>query len=412
MRNRLFHALTIKPFLFLWLAEIFSQIAVNMMNFVLLVIAFDLTHSNTAVSGIILATTLPAVFFGLFAGVYVDRRDKKKILLATNIIRGFLLLLLIPFHTNLALIYLLTIIISVVTQFFLPAETPMIPLLVRKDLLLSANALFGIGVYGSILFAYALSGPLLIFLGRSDIFIVLAVMFFLAGLFVTLIKNHKYDNDKSFIGEIEPLNFREEIKKSFVLISKTKKIYDSLVLLALSQMLILIVGVIGPGYATQVLGISVEKFPLLFVTPAAFGMILGAIAVDYFSHKISKQKCATTGVFLAGLGVTLMPFVPFMSFGIFFSPQIEIIFFMFVVAFILGFSNALVFVPSNTVVQEETSNAFRGKIYGALNSLIGLFSLFPIIMIGGFADLFGVAKVLTGIGIAIVLFGISRVILK
>jgi hypothetical protein len=51
--------------------------------------------------------------------------------------------------------------VSLVTQFFIPAETPIIPLLVRKELLLSANALFGMGIYASIFLAYALSGPLL-----------------------------------------------------------------------------------------------------------------------------------------------------------------------------------------------------------------------------------------------------------
>ncbi len=56
-----------RPFLFLWLAQIASQLAFNMMNFVLILFVFERTSSNTAVSGIVIAFTLPALFFGMLA---------------------------------------------------------------------------------------------------------------------------------------------------------------------------------------------------------------------------------------------------------------------------------------------------------------------------------------------------------
>lgn len=384
MRNIL-RVLSIRSFLALWLAEVFSQIAMNMANFILIILAFKYTSSNTAVSGVVIAFTLPAILFGLLAGVYVDRWNKKTVLNMANILRAAILLLVLLFTRNLFILYLVTFVMSIVTQFFIPAETPMIPQIVPKNQLLSANALFGMGIYGSMLIAYALSGPSLLFFGEKGVFIFLAVLFFIASFFVLFIKTSKQVLKQN----IKVPSFMDEIKGSFSLVTKTKRISHSLFLLTLSALLILTLSVIGPGYAKQVLNISVEEFPLVFVAPAALGMVLGAIFLTDIKGQGFKEKSAIYGVFLSSIGLFLLPF---------FRTVI-------ILAFILGVANALVFVPSNTILQEETSDEFRGKIYGFLNSLIGAVSLIPIIVVGGLADIFGVAKVLIGVSVFLVFVG-------
>src|ERR1700704_4059906 len=113
MNNQLIRALKLRSFLFLWLAEVFSQVAANMMNFILIFVVYKLTNSSTAVSGIVLSFTVPAIIFGVIAGVLVDRWSKKKVLYVTNIIRAFFCILLAFFHTNLPLVYLFSLIITV-----------------------------------------------------------------------------------------------------------------------------------------------------------------------------------------------------------------------------------------------------------------------------------------------------------
>ena len=159
--NLILQTLRIRPFLFLILSEFFSQFAMNLFNFALLIVVFSLARSNSAVSGVVIAFTLPSIIFGILAGVLVDRWNKKNVLFTTNIIRALMVFPLVFLNENLFLIYFITFGVSLVTQFFIPAETPIIPILVNKKLLLSANALFGMAMYSSIFFAYALSGPLL-----------------------------------------------------------------------------------------------------------------------------------------------------------------------------------------------------------------------------------------------------------
>ncbi|MGH7246136.1 MAG: MFS transporter, partial [Candidatus Levyibacteriota bacterium] len=223
MNNRLLQALNVRPFLFLWLSEVFSQVAMNMLNFILLIVVFSLTNSNTAVSGIVLSFTVPAIIFGILAGVYVDRWNKKFVLLATNGIRAVLLLLLAFFHNNLFAVYTFSALVSVATQFFIPAESPMIPLLVKKETLLSANALFGMAIYGSILVAYALSGPFILFLGSTNAFLSLACLFIIAAIFVVLIQPQQVESIVKKKSQFSA-SIIEEIKQTFSLILRTKEI--------------------------------------------------------------------------------------------------------------------------------------------------------------------------------------------
>lgn len=147
MRNPLLSALTIPSFFFLIISEFFSQFAMNLLNFILLIVVFQLSNSSLAVSGVILAFTLPSIFFGIVAGVLVDRWSKKRVLVLTNILRAIAVVPLIFVSTELFIIYVVIFIVSLITQFFIPAEIPIIPQLVPKKLLLSANALFVTGIF-------------------------------------------------------------------------------------------------------------------------------------------------------------------------------------------------------------------------------------------------------------------------
>lgn len=414
MKNRILRVLSIRPFFFLILAEIFSQIAVNMFNFVTIIVVFTLSSSNTAVSGAILSFTIPQLLFGLLAGVYVDRWNKKKVLYASNFLRAFLVLLLVFFHSNLALIYILTFLIALVSQFFIPAETPMIPIVVPKNLLLSANAIFGMVIYSSIFIAYAISGPLLILLGPTMTFVVLVLCFLLAAFFATFIKVKTVRQRKFADLERFRLSFGDEAKAIFDFFRKARIIYGALFLLTLAQVIVLVLAAIGPGYASQIVKIRVEEFPLYFVTPAVIGAALSAVILGSYLHRHAKSKLTKIGLFLLGLSILILPYGSKVESREFiqtlnsFLPgilEINILNIMVFLAFVMGVANSLIFVPSNTILQEETSEQFRGKVYGALNTMVGLFSLLPILIVGGLADIFGIKGVITGVGMTVLLIG-------
>src|SRR6185437_15369125 len=238
----------------------------NLFNFFLIFTVYSVSHSNTAVSGIVLTFTIPAILFGSIAGAYVDRWDKKKVLIITTSIRAGLLIILAFNLNNLFMIYLVSLLISILFQFFIPAESPMVPLVVKKELLLHANGLFGLAIFGSVLVGYVLSGPLLILLKPVENVLLFAAMLIIGALFTSFIKPYSTKRSLQKQAKLKQINVFKSIHQTLAYVRHTKAITHSLFLLSLSQILILILATIAPGYASQILGIPVEQFPIIFVT--------------------------------------------------------------------------------------------------------------------------------------------------
>lgn len=424
MNSHLLRALSIRPFLFLWIGELFSQISFNMVNFILIIVAFEIARSSTAVSGIVLAFIIPAILFGIIAGIYVDRWNKKNVLVLTNLIRAVLLIFLAFFYQNLLLVYAIAFFISLITQFFIPAETPIIPLIVKKQYLLSANALFGMGIYISVFIGYAFSGVFLTYFGKTSGFLILASFFLISSFFIHLIPFSNGKKKHAIVKDLKTLpkiNFKDEIKSAYLVISKTGEVYHSFLLLVLFQMLILIIAVIGPGFAEHVLKIHINDFPFLFVAPAAIGMIIGGIVLGNYFHNSSKKNIVNLGIFLSSIAIFILPYTLIIEKSEFIKlinkllPSVldlNLHRILILLTFVIGVANSLVFVPSNTLLQEGTSDEIRGKVYGAINALVGIFSLLPIILVGGLSDIFGVSQVLIGIALILFMFGLLRTIFK
>ena len=147
-------------FLALFGSQIFTQVGGNMVLFGLTVTVFGLTDSNTSVSVLLLTFLVPAVVFGAIAGVFVDMFDRRQILIWTNFARGALYLLLVFFPDQLLVIYVVTALVATLTTFFGPAEAAMIPLVVKREQLMTANSLFILMLQASFVLGFAVLGPL------------------------------------------------------------------------------------------------------------------------------------------------------------------------------------------------------------------------------------------------------------
>lgn len=398
------------------LSEFFSQLAFNMQHFVLIFIIYGTTRSNTAVSGMILSFMVPAVLFSVISGVLVDRWSKKKVLLLTHLIRGALLLpFLIP-NLHLGLIYAFTFLIAVATQFFIPAESSIIPQLVPKNLIVPANAVFSFGMFGVMLVGYVFSGPALLLLGRTYTIVLLISLFLLGALVVASIKI--IDKRKEIAGNtlVQRVNysFVKEASEVFAFIKKNKKVIHALFMITIAQAVIFMFAVLAPGYVTTILEAPLESLSLILVAPACVGLGIGAFIFGGIGKKMKHELVSAVGFVIVGSVFALMPLTSRVaSYGFVhslnsFLPRIidiNILHIIILIAFIMGFGMALVFVPSNSTIQIETSDQMRGRMYGLLNSLIGAVSFLPVILAGGLADILGVGLVIAGVGVFMIMIG-------
>lgn len=408
-----------KNFRNLWLGQIFSQLAINMMAFVLLIKVYQQTASNTATSAIVLVIGLPAIFIGMVAGAMVDRLDKKNVLVFCNILRALTVLGFFFSRETLFFVYLLAGATSIITQFFVPAEAPTIPRFVKEDLLLTANSLFTFTFYTSMIFGFVLAGPFLKFFGPHNIFLFMSFLLVLAAFFVSRLP---CEGKKMALNGLSlPISkIKNDLKEGFTFIKKNSQICFAIFLLTCSQALIATLASLCPGFADKILKIELEDASYLVMGPAALGLVLGALAVGNFGRKFKKEKLINSGIILAGVILLVLSLCvrarryPYFLFKVesFLPPSfqfgfLEIAFFLF---FLLGAANALIDVPANTILQEETERQFRGRVYGALTALIGGAAILPVVGGGALADLLGVGKVIFLIALLILSLGLYRMI--
>lgn len=414
--NHILQVLTVKPFALMMLSEFLSQVAFNMQHFVLIFIIFGLTHSNTAVSGMILSFMVPAVLFSVISGVYVDRWSKKRVLISAHLIRALLVLpFLIP-NLHLGFIYALTFLIAVTTQFYIPAEYSIIPQLVPKKLIVPANAVFSFGIFGIMLIGYVLSGPVLAWLGRTYTISLLVFLFLISSIIVSRIravyKKEKPQNENLSIAP--KLSIAHEAKEIFVFIKKVSKVMHALLMITIAQSAIFMFAVLGPGYVTTILDQPLESLSLLLIAPAGIGLGVGAFMLGSMNKKTKHTWISAIGFVTVGIVFILMPLASRVTSSGFVNTlnsvlpsiiHINILHLIVLMAFITGFGISLVFIPANSTIQIETSEEMRGRMYGLLSSLTGAVSFLPVILAGGLADLFGVGAVIMTVGIILATIG-------
>ncbi len=395
-----------------------------MMNVVLIFLVYRLTSSNFLVSMTLLLSLLPQVFLSFLGGIIADSKNKKDILMLGNIARAAAIFFLFFFNTNLFIVYLITVLVSVITQFYIPAETPIIPKIVPERLLITANSLFGLALFGSILAGFVAAGSAIAVLGWSQVFIVIAFLFGLAGLFANLIPSYAVSGGQN----ISPKKMKTQVEASFRsylaetsrLLVTTKGVIAAFILLIISQIIIFILAIILPDYAKSILQVRVEDVSLVLFAPAGVGMIVAALLLGSVLKDVKRNVMMSVGVFMSGSVLIAFPFISRVAakgITLFFNSilpsffEINVLHMVIVLAFLGGVGNALIFIPAQTIIQEKIPENYRSKIYGLLFALIGLFSFVPLLLAGGLADSLGVSAVLILLGLIILVIGIVHALL-
>ncbi len=91
-----------------WIGQVVSEIGDHFNNIAVFSLAMDITHSGLVVSGIMLSRAIPAVMAGPLAGVVLDRFDRKRIMMASDMVRAVVALafvLTIHHHRDLAALW-------------------------------------------------------------------------------------------------------------------------------------------------------------------------------------------------------------------------------------------------------------------------------------------------------------------
>ena len=390
----------------LWGAQILSQIAQNLLNFALIIRVFQLAEgtrlANVSVALLILSFGIPSIFFAAAAGVYVDHWNKKRVLLIVNITRAVLVLGYLLVEQNLYLVLLLSFLISSATQFFTPAEAASIPALVPKRHLIRANSLFVFTLYASFIVGYSASAPVLAAFGPHGPYILTASMFALAAVLVSLLPRIKVYESSGMPFKRIVRYTGQEIMSNWRLIRSNHNLSFPILQLTITQSILGVILALAPALSVTILGVPLQNSAHFFVIPAGIGMVLGVILIERIAKRLSRIRIIAVGLLGAALALVLLGWsnqLHAATDGRALTPHYEIGLLVAPLVFILGFMNAVVSVSAQTILQENTTESTRGKVFGALNMMINIAATLPIFFAGILSDIFGVSRVVLAIGL-------------
>ena len=148
-----------RNFSLLWTGQFVETIGSALTSIAASIYVYRLTGSALSVGLMLMATAAPSLLVGLFAGVFVDRYDRRRIMISADILRAILILLvpvLVPL--NVIWLYVIVMLIGAVTQFFDPAHESMLPEVASDEELAAANSLIAISSFGSTAVGFAAAG--------------------------------------------------------------------------------------------------------------------------------------------------------------------------------------------------------------------------------------------------------------
>jgi MFS family permease len=415
-------------FLRLWLSQAATQVGGNMVLYGLTVIVVNSTQSNTAVSLLILSFLVPAVLFSAVAGVYVDRIDRRLILVATNVLRGVMFVALYLAGTNLALILMLNVSVSTVTVFFAPAEAAMIPVLLPRHQLLAANGIFTLTLNAAFALGFALLGPLVVNVASPEaVILVVAALYFLAAGFCFTLPASPAPGDLSregrlAVGEAERAveSTFSQLREGLSFISSNRAIGWSLLYLGIAASLVGVLGVLGPDFAQSALGLDAKDFAVV-VLPLGFGIVTGILLLNAYGRYVSRRRVIEGGLIALGILLAALSVAGPISRllqradapgGLDLTSVTSLLAIVVVIGFFAGIAYGLVAIPSQTQLQEDLPADVRGRVFGVLNMLVSVASFLPIIVVGPISDLVGTASVIFAVAIGVLFAGLASVLTR
>jgi len=292
---------------------------------------------------------------------------------------------------------------------------PLIPQFVPKGRLVSANSLFSFTFYGSMAVGLIAAGPALRFLGQDGAYILLCMLYLIATVSVVGIPPQG-EGLKSLTRVLRydvwyiVRRFLSNMQMGIQLVAKSQILREAVMMLTVTQIMLVLLGTLGPGFADTVLRIDVRDASLLIVGPTILGILTGALWVGNRGFRYSATALITVGVIAAGVILVTTSLLFAAANTIWFTsvPRSLVLTAALALFYLLGIANSFLDAPSNALLQRETEGGMRGRVYGILSASVGGAGILPVVVSGVLADLIGVGNVILILGIVVLSLGIYR----
>jgi MFS family permease len=400
----------------LWTAQLVSTFGDFLALFaVISFLTFKLHATPEQVTNLQIAYLLPIAVLGILAGVFVDRWPIKTTMVASDLTRAVLCLLLLA-ATTLGHFYLILAAISVLSSFFNPAQGVAIRSAVPLHGLRSAQALmqqvlFGMRIVGPPLavLLYKFAGPKLCYIGDSLSFVASATLIASVMIVRTLAPpipvsstpqeqlNAQLDAAERPAPEppiTQPARpslatILPDMRQGLAFIAGHPGVLFVTVALAAGMFILGCFGPLIAVYVRDTLRQSSGTYSAVSLT-IGVGMFLGVNALNTAGKHIKNTVLVYAGLGGIALGLVLLALLPYVWAAI-------------LANLLIGVAISGIVVPANTLIQQETPPALMGRVGSTSMSLIFSAQILGLVLSGILANRIGVVRVFEVCAVLLVL---------
>jgi len=375
-----------QAFFRLWMAQVVSSLG-DWIGFVAVTaIAARVGGSSpeTAVAIVLSARLVPGFFLAPAAGVFIDRWDRKKVMVTCDVGRG-LVLATLPFVRTIPGLFFASLLLEVFTLMWSPAKEASVPNMVRPEFLANANSLSLVAAYGtfpigSALFAFL--ATVAKWLAHIDALHALKVdqetvaiyfdvlTFFASAVMISTLALPRAERTVAGKGGIE---FRRTFRE---LAEGGRFIRDSTVvravLLGIGTGLIGggMVVPLGPVASDRIYGAGTAGFGLLLAA-LGFGVAAGIIGLSVLQKRVPHERIFVVSVLGAGASLVGAACMSNLTLALVFTAA-------------LGLCAGSVYILGFTILQTNVEDELRGRIFALLYTLVRFclllaFTLAPVV---------------------------------
>ena len=356
-------------------------------------VVYQLTGSVAATALAAASRLLPQLFLGSVAGVFVDRWDRRRTMLACNILLGCSLLPLVLVRSAdwLWLLYLQTIVQSILSQFLRPAENALLPRLVAEADLVPANALNGLNNNLARLVGPPLGGLAVATWGLTGATLIDALSFFVAAGMLALVqidgrvvRAATADATHDHLPARAWTKMWRDLATGLALVRQNRLIAVIFLFWAVSGIGEGLFSSLFAPFVTTILEGGSVAFGTI-VAAQAVGGLVGSAAIGYIGKRISPGKLLGYGA----LGLGAIDLCTINAHRVAPGLLLPIIFMVLV-----GIPGSGIDVGSTTLIQTTVADEYRGRIFGAISAMGALFMLVGTALAGTLGDRLGIVTLL------------------
>jgi len=376
----------------LWLAGSISAFGDNLTTLTLFLLVNHLTGSTAAIATMAIAIALPDVAVGLLAGVYVDRLDRRRVMIGSDLLRGVIVLGFAAVTTagHVWWLYAIAAVQATIGTFFDPARGALVPRLVPAEGLLAANSLsqttriltgvLGTGAAGLLVGAFHDYWPA---------FAVDALTFFASALLVSRIKQGRGTESA---GEAGAANAWDELRAGIRAMLASRPVTAILVASSVTMLGVGAINVLMVPFLVNTLRIRPAWFGVVEGAQTA-SMILAGALTGLLARHLAPSRIVTGCVIGLGCGV-----------GVFALSRD--LWHVLLILFAVGWFITPLQAASSTLMQTTVDNRLLGRVGAALGTVVGVANITSMALAGVIAAAVGVRAVFVGAGGLAVIAGL------